>query len=442
MRFLGIGETCDLGDMYWRLMQAGHEVRVYIEDGQAHDVFGGMLTRVEDWRQALDWIREVGSGGIVLFESAVKGDWQDALRQDGFQVIGGSAYGDRLEDERAFGQSELRHAGLRTARSHSFTDIQAALDFLAHAPGRYVFKNNGANAERTRNYVGELDSAADMVAFLQLQQAHLRSRPEPVSFVLMEYVHGVEIGVGAYFNGREFLGPALLDWEHKRFFPGDLGELTGEMGTIVSYRGAQPLFERTLACMAEPLRAAGHCGYINLNLIVNEHGLWPLEFTSRFGYPGYAICDALHLEPWDSIFRKMLSGEPARIATRPGFACGVVLTVPPFPYAHGYAEISKGSPICFRETVTAAERDAVHFAEVALQEDHLVASGSTGYIGVATGIGADIPAAQRAAYDAARQVVVPNLRYRTDIGTRVHQAELDLLSRWGLLDGAAGPEAP
>ena len=84
--------------------------------------------------------------------------------------------------------------------------------------------------------------------------------------------------------------------------------------------------------MAGPLRDAGHCGYINLNLMINEGGIWPLEFTSRFGYPGFAICEALHLEDWSAVFRKMLGqSNVLELKTRAGYACGVVLTVPPFP---------------------------------------------------------------------------------------------------------------
>jgi phosphoribosylamine--glycine ligase len=130
LRFLGIGDTCDLGDLYYRLGQAGHEVKAYIALADAQDIYGGMITTVPDWREELAWIQEAGEEGVILFESAGMGVIQDALRATGYQVIGGSAYGDRLESERKFGQQICAEIGLQTAASHHFTDYDDALQFL------------------------------------------------------------------------------------------------------------------------------------------------------------------------------------------------------------------------------------------------------------------------------------------------------------------------
>jgi phosphoribosylamine--glycine ligase len=365
---------------------------------------------------------------VLLFESAVKGEEQDALRAAGFQVIGGCAVGDRLEADRDFGQQVLREIGLHTARSRRFTGYPDAMQFLRETGGRHVLKFNGANSPRTRNYVGEMEDGADMLAVLAMYSEHPSGAGAP-DFVLMEYLQGVEVGVGAYFNGEAFLQPACIDFEHKRFFAGELGELTGEMGTIVSYRGSARLFDAVLAPLAALLRDSGYCGYINVNLIANEDGLWPLEFTSRFGYPGFAICEALHLEPWERIFLRMLRRDSLAFATRDGFSCGVVLTVPPFPYRHGYEELSKGEPICLRPGTSEEDQAALFFAEVARVRGQLVTSGCTGYVGVATGAGPTVAQACEAAYRRARQVVVPNLRYRTDIGERVRLHDLDALAQ-------------
>lgn len=432
MRILGIGESNDLAAMYGGMQARGHEVRVFVSDTASHGVFSGMLTRTDDWQQELGWVRQAGPAGLILFETANHGALQDALRADGFQVIGGSALGDRLEAEREYGQSVLRQAGLRTAPSHSFTSYRQASEFLASRRQRFVLKFNGAGSPRTRNYIAQKDDSSDLTALLDFYAAH--EAPEsPPDFVLMEYIEGIEIGVGGYFNGVEFLETACIDFEHKRFFPGELGELTGEMGTVVSYDGSGKLRDQVLNPLAAVLRDSGYCGYINVNLMANVQGLWPLEFTSRFGYPGYAICERLHREPWEDIFLKMHRQSGLRFDTAPGFAVGIVLTVPPFPYTHGYEELSKGIPVILDEGLSPAERAAIAFAEVEMHQDSLITSGTCGYLGVATGCAPTVKAARANALEIARKVYVPNLRYRNDIGARVGEESLGQLRRWGYL---------
>jgi phosphoribosylamine--glycine ligase len=432
MRILGIGDYHSLGDMYWQLGRSGHDVRVHVRQAEAHGIFAGMNRRAGDWRSELDWIRAAGPDGLIVCETASFGAAADALRRDGFHVIGGSAWSDRIETDRAFGQAVMRDAGMQTAPTHAFRRIEDGIAFVQSRPGRYVFKLSDDASASTRNYVGEMDDGADILAVLHAERE--RAGDRPAEFVLMEHLSGVEVGIGAYFDGQEFLTPACIDWEHKRFFPGDLGELTGEMGTVVSYRRSSRLFELTLARVAPQLREARYCGYININTIVNDRGVWPLEFTSRFGYPGFAICAALHDEDWAAILRRMAQRTGPRIATRDGYAIGVVLTVPPFPYEYGYGELSKGRRIFFRQPPGAQDWAHLHFGEVERSGEHFITSGSLGYVMVVTGVGATIAAAQSAAYARVRNVVIPNMRYRNDIGERLQREDLARLVHWGYLD--------
>ena len=432
MRFLGIGDTVDLGDMYLRLQSAGHEVRVHAADAEAHDVMRGMLRFTDDWRRELDWIRAAGIDGIILFETASLGEIQDELRRDGFNVVGGSGLGDRLENDREYGQSVLRSIGLRTAKSREFSDFDDAIAFVEKTPGRYVFKLNGSEWSSTRGYVGAMENGQDIVAVLRANQRTWPAGDQP-SFVLMDHIAGVEVGVGAFFDGERFLSPANLDWEHKRFFPGDVGELTGEMGTVVTYRGAERMFNDTLARIAPLLGESGYCGYVNLNTIVNEDGIWPLEFTCRFGYPGFPILDSLHRCGWDEVFRTLLHRNGESFPTSDGYSVGVVLTVPPFPYAQGYDELGKYRPICFAEDLDEADLRSLHYGEVDTRDGQLVTAGMIGYIMVVTGVADSIEAARARAYGRVRKVVIPNCRYRNDIGVRLIERDLAEMRRLGMI---------
>jgi phosphoribosylamine--glycine ligase len=399
MKFLGIGEFCDLGAMYLRLRQAGHAVKVYVENADFHDVYAGMLNFTTDW-------------------------------QDGYQVIGGSAFGDMLEGNRQYGQHILQEMGMPIANTFQFKDFDKAIAFIRQTQKRYVYKHNGANCERTRNYVSMTEDSADLATLLSHYKDQT-DKNQSLDFVLMDYINGIEVGVGAYFNGERFLQPACLDWEHKHFFSGNLGELTGEMGTIVTYRGSEMIFRQSLLKLETKLRESAYCGYINLNMIANAEGLWPLEFTSRFGYPGYSICAALQQDSWEALFQRMLNKSSLSIATRAGFAAGVVLNVPPFPYSYGYEELSKGLPISFQPSFSEDDKRHLHFSEVAKLNDHFVTSGVTGNIATAVGRGDTVEAARQQAYELAIKVIVPNVRYRQDIGESLLRKDWQQLVDWG-----------
>ncbi|WP_043358670.1 hypothetical protein [Belnapia sp. F-4-1] len=421
MRILAIGPRVYLGDIYLALMREGHEVRVHAEDRPEERAFDGLIGTVPDWRQELPW---VGRDGMVLFERADRGEVADALRRDGYRVIGGSAFGDRLENDRAFGQEVLRQHGLPMAGSQAFDGPAEALAWLAEAPGRHVLKFDDS---RLPTFVGEHPDGLDL--------AYMLRRAGPGRVLLQERLEGVEVGVGAYFDGQRFLRPACIDFEHKRFFPGEMGEMTGEMGTLASYEGGERLFEATLGRIAPRLAEAGHVGYVNLNLMVDERGPLPLEFTCRFGNPGFAVLAAMQRDGWGDLFRRMADGGAEGFATTQGWSVAVVLTVPPFPAVDHAATPADDVPFFYRDPPTGAELS--HYHPVDLRRDtagQFLIRRRSGHAMIVTGTGATVPEAQEAARARARNVIAPELRWRADIGERFLQGEGDRLRALGWID--------
>ena len=182
------------------------------------------------------------------------------------------------------------------------------------------------------------------------------------------------------------------------------------------------------------LKENGYCGYINLNTMMNEGGIWPLEFTCRFGYPGYAILDPLQRTSWADLFRLMLERNATRFETEPGFAVGIVITTPPFPYYREDVAEPIGLPVLFDDDLSPAERRNLHYGEVGLSGGVLVTSGASGYTLVVTGTGETIAAARDASNALTGKIVVPNARYRSDIGRRLIQGDFVKLQAWWLLD--------
>jgi len=222
--FLFVSLDALISDIAWKVRQEGHNVKYFIEEKGERDVGDGFVEKVGNWK------REAGWADVIVFDDVLgEGKKAQKLREQGKHVVGGTAYTDMLEDERAFGQQELRKYGIHTLPSKDYSSFEEAIEFVKANPGRYVIKPSG-EAQNLKGllFVGEEEDGRDVIQVLgDYHKAWAKKIPR---FQLQKRVVGVEIAVGAFFNGNEFIYPINVNFEHKKLFPGNLGPSTGEMG--------------------------------------------------------------------------------------------------------------------------------------------------------------------------------------------------------------------
>ena len=412
-----------IGDIAWQVVKEGHEVKYYIENPEDKEVADGFVSKIDDWKKEVDW------ADIIVFDDVLgQGKKAKKLREQGKLVVGGSPYTDQLEDDRSFGQEELKKYGVPILPYKEFTSFDEGIEFVKENPGRYVIKPSGeAQNMKGLLFIGEEEDGRDVIQVLgDYNKAWAKKIPV---FQLQKRITGVEIAVGAFFNGKEFIYPINVNFEHKKLFPGNLGPSTGEMGTVVFHSESNKIFNSTLKKFEEKLAEENYVGYIDINCIVNSNGIYPLEFTSRFGYPHISILQDSMITPIGEFLYDLASGNKIQLKVRSGFHIGVRLVVPPFPFRdkETFEVKSKDSIIYFKKPV-----DGIHLEDVKLVNGELVVTGSSGVVLIVCGSGQTMKQAQNQVYGRIRNIMIPHMYYRTDIGDRWFE-DSDKLHNWGYL---------
>ena len=223
MKFLFVSVEALSTDLAWRLKMEGHDVKFYTRSESEKDVGDGFVEKVGAWEPLKDW------ADVIVFDDLGFGETADKLRGEGKLVVGGSSYTDRLENEREFGQDELKSVGVNTLPSWNFNSFDAGVDFVRKNPDRYVIKPSGrAQNEKELLFVGQEEDGKDVLLVLEHYKRNWSNKIK--IFQIQKYANGVEVAVGAFFNGKDFVYPINVNFEHKRLFPNDIGPSTGEMG--------------------------------------------------------------------------------------------------------------------------------------------------------------------------------------------------------------------
>jgi phosphoribosylamine--glycine ligase len=401
----------------------GHEVKYFIENESERSVGDGFAPKISDWKKEVDW------ADVIIFDDVLgQGAIAKELRDQGKAVIGGTPYTDQLEDDRQFGQEELKRHGVSILPSYNFTSFEEGIEFVKANLARYVIKPSG-EAQNIKGllFVGEEDDGRDVIQVLSDYQKAW-SRKIPV-FQLQKRVQGVEIAVGAFFNGEDFVYPINVNFEHKKLFPGNLGPSTGEMGTAMFWSGPNRIFKQTLFKLRTKLAEEKFIGYIDINCIVNGSGIYPLELTPRFGYPTISIMQEGIIKPIGEFLYELGRGELKTFKAKSGFQIGVRIVVPPFPFRdpETFEVKSKDSVIFFKKGY-----DGVHIEDVKLVNGEWVVTGTSGVVLIVCGTGQTMKQTQHQVYSRIRNIKIPHMYYRDDIGERWFE-ESDHLHNWGYL---------
>ena len=437
MRILFVSRDFSGAGLCMHLHREGNEIRAFVADPMYVQILDGIIEKVASLDDGLVW---VGRDGLIVVDDVAYGNLQDRLRADGYSVVGGSAGGDLLENDRLLCQRVLADHGIRTVPIHYCENRDNTIQFVQDNPGRWVLKQNG-QPDRSFCYVGKLSDGSDVIDLLEYYNRNM-----PLSgshFILQQHIEGVEIGVGRYFNGSDWLGPVELNIEHKKLFPGNLGPKTNEMGTLMWYDSDENnrLFREVLAPLAPYLRSINFRGDFEINCIVNEEGAFPLEATSRFGYPAVQLQTEIHASPWGEFLSAVARGEDYSLEWREGFGIVVLIAVPPFPFyqcVDRERPLPRGLQIHFSKGLDKSDLRHFHPEEVTVRrngqgEEVWYTCSDTGYILHVSSLGETVEAARAQVYNLIGSIVIPKLFYRTDIGVQFLERDRRLLEKWGYL---------
>jgi phosphoribosylamine--glycine ligase len=424
-RFLFVSfESCG-SDIAWQCAKEGHDVKFYIQNKPDRDIGDGFVQKVDDWKAEVTW------ADVIVFDDIFGfGNAPSQLRKAGKLVVGGTPYTDRLEGDRSFGQSELKRHGIPVLNFQEFNDFDLGIQYVKEHPDAYVIKPSGeAQNHKQLLFVGQEDDGGDVIRTLEAYKKVWAKKIKV--FQLQKKVNGVEIGVGGFFNGSRFITPLSITFEHKKLFPGEVGPPTGEMGSSMFWSQPNRFFNATIKKFEETLAAEKYVGFFDLNCIVNGYGIYPLEFTARFGYPTIQIQQEGMMIPTGEFLYMLASGADFELKTKKGFQVGVVLVVAPFPYEdkHIFDIYSKDATVVFKKP---NQFDGMHLQDTKLVNGEWVVGGYTGCVMVVTGSGQTMKQAQQQAYGRVQNVLIPNMYYRTDIGDRWFE-DSDKLHNWGYL---------
>ena len=420
MKVLVVGGGGREHALAWKLRQSAGVTEVLVAPGNAGtatepglrnvnvaaDDCAGLLALAQ--REAVDFT-------LVGPELPLVAGLVDDFTAAGMPCFGPSKAAAQLEGSKAFSKDFLQRHGIPTAAHATFTDVDAASDYVRNQGTPIVIKADGLAAGK--GVVVATDEAQALAAVNDMLSGNVFGEAGHKG-VIEEFLQGEEASFICLCDGVNAI-PFASSQDHKARDDGDKGPNTGGMGAYspapvvtsdVHVTVMREVIEPTLAGMAKD--GAPYVGFLYAGLMINGEGRPKvIEFNCRFGDPEAQPVmmrlrsDLLHA------CQAAVAGKLADVQLQfdPRVALGVVMAAGGYPGRYESDDVISGLDKELADT-------KVFHAGTRQQQSEIVTAG--GRVLCVVGLGEDVALAQARAYERLDLIGWRNRYFRKDIGRR------------------------
>ena len=340
----------------------------------------------------------------------------DMLNTLGIPCFGPDAKAAQIEASKVFSKDLMKKYNIPTAYYETFTDVQAAWDYIDTQDAPIVVKADGLALGKGVIIAETKEDAKEAVREM-LEDGKFGDSGKRV--VIEEFLTGPEVTVLSFTDGKTVI-PMMSSMDHKRAHDGDTGLNTGGMGVIapnpyytedIAAECMEKIFLPTIRAMVSEGRPFKGCLYFGLML--TPKGPKVIEYNCRFGDPEtQTILPLLKsdlLTVMQAVTEEKLSETKVEFMTDKA-ACCVVMASGGYPEAY-----EKG-----KEIVIGDVDSEVYIAGAAINEGKLVTAGGR-VLGV-TAVADTLKEAIDKAYVDVKKISFDKGFYRNDIGQKALNA--------------------
>ncbi len=343
----------------------------------------------------------------------------DALESAGVPCFGPDKKAAVIEGSKRFSKELMKKYGIPTAAFETFTDVESALEYVAHCDIPVVIKADGLALGKGVIIAKSRAEAADAVNSMMRDK---KFGDSGTTVVIEQFLSGPEVSVLAFTDGKT-VKPMVSSMDHKRAGNGDTGLNTGGMGTIapnpfytdeIAAECMEKIFLPTINAMCREGRAFKGCLYFGLML--TEDGPRVIEYNCRFGDPETQVVLPLLESDLLEIMQACRNGtlDKTEVRFKNGAAACVVMASDGYPEKYDTG---------FEIDLSGNKSSEVFVAGAKLESGVLFTSGGR-VLGV-TAVGDTLDSALETAYADVKRITFKNAYYRDDIGARALSAFKD-----------------